>query len=171
MALYFKKGSPNQAIDVPNLEDKDVALKIYGLTQQAQFGDNDTEKPSMFDVKASYKWSAWDDEKGRTQDQARQEFIELAQQMLNEREVDFTDPKKDEGDAEYQKCVEEAKAAGKTDEEIAEETRVAIERQEEEEEEDEVDEKEGDKDDKKENGSNTLQVVAAIFTVIAVFQY
>ena len=91
IAPYFKKTSPNWTIDVPNL-DQDTALKIYGLTQQAQFGDNNTPEPSYWDMAANYKWHAWTAEKGKSQDEARTEFVEMAIPMLEERGVNTTDP-------------------------------------------------------------------------------
>ncbi|CAF1311012.1 unnamed protein product [Rotaria sordida] len=72
------------AEDVKNLSKKptdDELLKLYGLFKQANFGDNNTDKPGMFDLKGKYKWDAWDANKGKSKETARQEYIALAEQL------------------------------------------------------------------------------------------
>ena len=110
LTSYFKTGSFNQVVDVPKLPNTDTALKIYGLTQQAQFGDNNTEKPSFYQFTAKKKWDAWEAEKGKSRDQSKQEFIDLGLQMLSDINIDTTDPKEAAGDVAYQKCIDDAKA-------------------------------------------------------------
>ncbi|CAG8488766.1 13639_t:CDS:2 [Ambispora leptoticha] len=53
--------------DVKNLPTKptdEQLLELYGLYKQAIFGDNETPKPGMFDLKGKAKWEAWTKKKG-----------------------------------------------------------------------------------------------------------
>lgn len=61
--------------------------QIYGLYKQATVGDNNTPKPTIFDLKGKYKWQAWEDLKGMSQEEAEQKYIELAEQLLAESEM------------------------------------------------------------------------------------
>ena len=54
---------------------------------------------------ANYKWHAWTAEKGKSQDEARTEFVEMAIPMLEERGVDTTDPEKAEIERLYEECM------------------------------------------------------------------
>jgi diazepam-binding inhibitor (GABA receptor modulating acyl-CoA-binding protein) len=44
---------------LPYTPDNDVLLELYGLYKQVTVGDNHTDKPSWFDMKANAKWQAW----------------------------------------------------------------------------------------------------------------
>lgn len=61
----------------------DELLKLYGLYKQATIGDNNTPKPGMFDLKGKYKWQAWEDLKGKSQEDAEKEYIEFANELIN----------------------------------------------------------------------------------------
>eukprot|EP01100_Stratorugosa_tubuloviscum_P001913 TRINITY_DN1439_c1_g1_i2.p1 TRINITY_DN1439_c1_g1~~TRINITY_DN1439_c1_g1_i2.p1 ORF type:complete len:434 (-),score=230.10 TRINITY_DN1439_c1_g1_i2:178-1479(-) len=50
-------------------------LNIYALYKQATLGDNTTKQPSMLDLKAKAKWSAWDNLKGMTKEAAMEKYI------------------------------------------------------------------------------------------------
>jgi diazepam-binding inhibitor (GABA receptor modulating acyl-CoA-binding protein) len=51
----------------------DNLLKIYGLYKQATVGDNNTPKPTIFDLKGKYKWQAWEELKGMSQEEAEKQ--------------------------------------------------------------------------------------------------
>lgn len=55
----------------------DILLKIYALYKQATEGDVKGERPGGFDFKAAAKFNAWEGLKGKPQDEARREYIEL----------------------------------------------------------------------------------------------
>ena len=55
----------------------DILLKIYALYKQATEGDVNGERPGSFDFKAVAKFNAWEALKGKSQDEARREYIEL----------------------------------------------------------------------------------------------
>lgn len=52
-------------------------LAFYGLYKQAKQGDCQTARPGMFAVQESYKWDAWKKNAGKTQEQAKQEYVDL----------------------------------------------------------------------------------------------
>mmetsp|Transcript_2442 Transcript_2442/g.2832 ORF Transcript_2442/g.2832 Transcript_2442/m.2832 type:complete len:87 (+) Transcript_2442:127-387(+) len=60
----------------------DELLDLYGLYKQATVGDNDTAEPSAFNFKAKYKWKSWDKLKGTSQEDAEQQYIKLADELL-----------------------------------------------------------------------------------------
>lgn len=74
-----------QASQVSNLNTRpsdDELLKLYGLYKQATVGDNNTDKPGTFDFKGKYKWQAWKDLEGKSQEEAEQEYITLATELI-----------------------------------------------------------------------------------------
>lgn len=62
----------------PSDDDK---LKLYGLFKQVTVGDNSTSKPGMFDLKGKYKWEAWEANKNKSKEAARQEYIDLVKKL------------------------------------------------------------------------------------------
>ncbi|KAI9319744.1 acyl-CoA-binding protein-like protein [Dichotomocladium elegans] len=73
------------AKDVKELSSKpsdNDLLKLYGLFKQATVGDNNTSKPGMFDLKAKYKWQAWEDLKGKlSQEEAEKQYIAFVEEL------------------------------------------------------------------------------------------
>ena len=61
--------------------DNPTLLKIYGLYKQATLGDNAEKKPSFSDFVARAKWDAWTANKGLTQDDAKQKYIDLIESL------------------------------------------------------------------------------------------
>jgi acyl-CoA-binding protein len=45
-------------------------------------GDNNTEKPGMLDLKGKAKWEAWNKQKGKSKEQAQQEYINLSTNLF-----------------------------------------------------------------------------------------
>ena len=71
ISQYFKQGSAIQLIVVNDLPNKDEALRIYALTQQAQFGDVQGDRPKIWDPIERAKWDAWATTQGMTRTAAR----------------------------------------------------------------------------------------------------
>jgi acyl-CoA-binding protein len=75
------KSSFEQAVaDSKALSDKpsnDTLLHLYSLYKQATEGDLAGEPPGAFDFVAKAKYDAWGAIKGKSQDQAMQEYINL----------------------------------------------------------------------------------------------
>ncbi|XP_035231072.1 acyl-CoA-binding protein homolog isoform X2 [Stegodyphus dumicola] len=74
------------ASDVTKLKSKptDVEmLELYGLYKQATVGDCDTDRPSgLFDFKGKAKWDSWNGKKGMNQDEAREAYINKANNLI-----------------------------------------------------------------------------------------
>ena len=60
----------------------DKKSDIYGLFKQATVGDINTERPGMLDFKGKAKWDAWSSKKGITQEEAKQAYIDLINDLL-----------------------------------------------------------------------------------------
>lgn len=63
----------------PTIEE---LLTLYSLYKQATIGDNRTPVPSIFNQKAKVKWNAWSNQKGKSKNIARQEYIDFSQTLL-----------------------------------------------------------------------------------------
>ncbi|MEO6408230.1 MAG: acyl-CoA-binding protein [Burkholderiaceae bacterium] len=61
--------------------DNATLLKLYALYKQASSGDVDTERPEFTDLVGRAKWDAWNGLKGRSGDQAMQEYVELVESL------------------------------------------------------------------------------------------
>ena len=55
---------------------------LYGLYKQATIGNNETNKPSMFDFKANSKWNAWMSYKDLSTYDAEVKYITLVNQLI-----------------------------------------------------------------------------------------
>jgi diazepam-binding inhibitor (GABA receptor modulator, acyl-CoA-binding protein) len=56
-------------------------LQLYALYKQATEGDITGERPGGFDFKAIAKHDAWENLKGKTKEQAIQEYINLVAEL------------------------------------------------------------------------------------------
>ena len=57
--------------------DNATLLKIYALYKQATAGDNEEKKPGFTDMVGRAKWDAWNELKGKSADEAMQEYVDL----------------------------------------------------------------------------------------------
>mgnify|MGYP003577837516 CR=1 FL=1 len=55
----------------------DTLLKLYSLYKQATVGDVNTEAPAALDFIAKPKYDAWVSLKGKSQDEAKKQYVEL----------------------------------------------------------------------------------------------
>ena len=56
-------------------------LKLYALYKQATEGDNNEERPGGFDFKGIAKYDAWAELKGKSADEAKEEYINLVKDL------------------------------------------------------------------------------------------
>jgi acyl-CoA-binding protein len=56
-------------------------LQLYGLFKQATEGDVTGERPGGFDFKNIAKFDAWEELKGKTKEQAQQEYVNLMDKL------------------------------------------------------------------------------------------
>ena len=67
--------------NLPERPDNMTLLKIYALFKQASAGDVTGERPGMTDFVARAKFDAWDALKGTSQDEAKQQYIDLIEEL------------------------------------------------------------------------------------------
>jgi len=60
----------------------EVLLKLYGLFKQVTEGDVQGERPGGFDFKGAAKYNAWESYKGKTKDDAANEYINLVNSLM-----------------------------------------------------------------------------------------
>lgn len=71
--------------DVQNLSERpsnDKLLKLYALYKQATDGDVHGDRPGGFDFKGAAKYDAWAKEKGKTQEAAKQEYVDFVNSLM-----------------------------------------------------------------------------------------
>uniref|UniRef100_A0A0V0GD03 Putative acyl-coa-binding protein 5 n=1 Tax=Triatoma dimidiata TaxID=72491 RepID=A0A0V0GD03_TRIDM len=58
-------------------------LELYALYKQGNFGDNNTAKPGVLDIKGRHKWDAWDKLKGTSKDTAMEKYIAIVKKLVD----------------------------------------------------------------------------------------
>ena len=66
---------------LPEKPDNATLLKIYSLYKQATAGDVDGKRPGFTDMVGRAKWDAWAAVKGKSGDEAMQEYIDLIESL------------------------------------------------------------------------------------------
>jgi acyl-CoA-binding protein len=66
---------------LPEKPDNMTLLKIYSLYKQATAGDVEGKRPGFTDMVGRAKWDAWNELKGKTSDEAMQEYIDLIESL------------------------------------------------------------------------------------------
>lgn len=62
---------------LPDKPDNMTLLKIYALYKQASSGDVADKRPGFSDMIGRAKWDAWNASKGKSTDEAMQEYVYL----------------------------------------------------------------------------------------------
>ena len=70
-----------QSKNLSERPDNATLLKIYGLYKQGTTGDNTEKKPGFGDMVGRAKWDAWNGLKGKSGDEAMQEYIDLIESL------------------------------------------------------------------------------------------
>jgi acyl-CoA-binding protein len=76
----FEKASV-AAKSLPARPDNDTMLQLYALYKQGSAGDVSGNKPGMFDFVGVAKYEAWNRLKGVSQDDARNQYIDLVAKL------------------------------------------------------------------------------------------
>lgn len=63
--------------NLPEKPDNMTLLKIYSLYKQATAGDVEGKRPGFTDMVGRAKWDAWNELKGKSADEAMQEYVDL----------------------------------------------------------------------------------------------
>jgi diazepam-binding inhibitor (GABA receptor modulating acyl-CoA-binding protein) len=66
---------------LPEKPDNMTLLQIYALYKQASAGDVDGKRPGFTDMVGRAKWDAWNEMKGKSGDEAKQEYIDLIESL------------------------------------------------------------------------------------------
>ncbi len=66
---------------LPEKPDNDTLLQLYALYKQGSSGDVSGDKPGFFDFVATAKYEAWEKIAGLSQDDAKQQYIDLVQKL------------------------------------------------------------------------------------------
>ncbi|HJV96700.1 MAG TPA: acyl-CoA-binding protein [Albitalea sp.] len=66
---------------LPEKPDNMTLLKIYALYKQATSGDAEGKRPGFSDMVGRAKWDAWDAVKGKSSEEAMQEYIDLIESL------------------------------------------------------------------------------------------
>ena len=66
---------------LPDKPDNMTLLKIYALYKQASTGDVDGKRPGFTDMVGRAKWDAWSLAKGKSGDEAMQEYVDLIESL------------------------------------------------------------------------------------------
>ena len=66
---------------LPDKPDNTTLLKIYALYKQASAGDVDGKRPGFTDMVGRAKWDAWSLAKGKSSDEAMQEYVDLIESL------------------------------------------------------------------------------------------
>ncbi|MCZ8104446.1 MAG: acyl-CoA-binding protein, partial [Burkholderiales bacterium] len=61
--------------------DNATLLKLYALFKQATDGDVDGKRPGFTDMIGRAKWDAWNEIKGTSKDDAKQQYVSLIEDL------------------------------------------------------------------------------------------
>jgi diazepam-binding inhibitor (GABA receptor modulating acyl-CoA-binding protein) len=75
------EAAAQRAQQLPAKPSNMVLLQLYALYKQATEGDVSGTRPGGFDFKAIAKYDAWNSLKGTSQDDARQQYVELVSEL------------------------------------------------------------------------------------------
>lgn len=67
--------------NLPEKPDNMTLLKIYALYKQASAGDVEGKRPGFTDMVGRAKFDAWTEVKGKSADEAMQEYIDLIESL------------------------------------------------------------------------------------------
>jgi diazepam-binding inhibitor (GABA receptor modulating acyl-CoA-binding protein) len=67
--------------NLPEKPDNMTLLKLYALYKQGSSGDVDGKRPGFTDMVGRAKWDAWNEVKGKSSDEAMQEYIDLVESL------------------------------------------------------------------------------------------
>ena len=70
--------------DMTRRPTNEELLQLYALYKQGSEGDVTGERPGGFDFKAIAKHDVWAELKGKSKDQAKQEYVDLVDRLLQQ---------------------------------------------------------------------------------------
>jgi acyl-CoA-binding protein len=82
-AETFEKAAA-AAKSLPERPDDNTMLKLYALYKQGSAGDVQGKKPGFFDFVGVAKYDAWEQLKGTTEEDAREQYVDLVRKLGGE---------------------------------------------------------------------------------------
>lgn len=79
----FKAAAERSKTAITERPSNEDLLKLYALFKQGEEGDVTGERPGGFDFKAIAKYNAWEELKGKDQEEAMQEYIALVDSLAS----------------------------------------------------------------------------------------
>ena len=76
----FQKAA-EESKQLPERPGNDDMLKLYSLFKQGSQGDVTGESPGMMDFVGHAKFTAWEERKGLSREEAMQQYIDLVNQL------------------------------------------------------------------------------------------
>ncbi|CAM6128859.1 unnamed protein product [Calypogeia fissa] len=70
------------AVTLPTSTTDESKLILYGLFKQATVGNMNTSRLGMFNFKGKAKWDAWKKVKGKSKEEAQQDYVTKVTQLL-----------------------------------------------------------------------------------------
>ncbi|MBF0350604.1 MAG: acyl-CoA-binding protein [SAR324 cluster bacterium] len=68
-----------QVQNLPSRPGNDELLQLYALYKQGSEGDVKGDRPGFADFAGRAKYDAWAKQKGKTQDQAKQAYVDMVE--------------------------------------------------------------------------------------------
>ena len=78
------KSAAYRATNLPKRPPNDILLQLYSLYKQGNEGDVTGDRPGFADFEARAKFDAWNKIKGKSNDEAKQEYISLVEKLEQE---------------------------------------------------------------------------------------
>ena len=78
------KSAADRATKQPKRPPYDILLLLYALYKQGNEGDVTGDRPGFADFEGRAKFDAWNKIKGKSNDEAKQEYISLVEKLEQE---------------------------------------------------------------------------------------
>ena len=78
------KSAADRATKLTKRPPNDILLQLYALYKQVNEGDVTGDRPSFADIEGRAKFDAWNKIKGKSNDEAKQEYISLVEKLEQE---------------------------------------------------------------------------------------
>ena len=77
----LRESRRRQSKQLPEKPDNVTLLQIYALYKQATAGDVEGKRPGFSDMVGRAKWDAWNGLKGKSAEDAMQEYVDLIESL------------------------------------------------------------------------------------------
>ena len=78
------KSAADRATKLPKRPPNDIILQLYALYKQGNEGGVTGDRPGFADFEGRAKFDAWNKIKGKSNDEAKQEYISLVEKLEQE---------------------------------------------------------------------------------------